>query len=515
MSNPYNAWISLKIGDIDVTEKEENMVSLTNTITSDSSTFNAVFNLFDVTGFLVEAELVKGNKNITYSYGYDNGISSRVYSATVVKFTPNFTGGSVQLQIEALPTGAFDSDTETPKMTEYKGYRIDQIVKIIAQEEGWTVSKIVVTEPVPSDAVLPDDYKVYTRNNKTAQEFIEEDLIPDAISDEGEGNYILRLIDTDFGTSVYFAPQGYKDVEDDDINYTFQLGVPNENIIEFSPEIDDTIMNAVSGTTLSSDFQDSFSNEYTNLKLTTDANYEGDEIVRYVGGNSYTAEEMGNISKNLWAKMMSVGYNATLTLQGTVGLQPNQFIEILVLTKDGYIHHTTGVYLITEIEDSIEGGNWTTTLTLLRNALSSSTATTTTTGTVTHTASDGWGNSTTDASLERFECDCAKPGYDYGWCNGWPCDINLGLVSKFEQMEQVLGVTLNVTSGVRCEQLNSYVGGVTDSLHLQGYAIDSQHSDVSVSQMITAANQVGLNYIEYSTFLHVQPYWDGDTPYYK
>lgn len=114
----------------------------------------------------------------------------------------------------------------------------------------------------------------------------------------------------------------------------------------------------------------------------------------------------------------------------------------------------------------------------------------------------------------EFACDCVRPGYDFGWCNGFPAtdygehSMSPDLIAMIEQLRVNIGAPITVNSGVRCPDCNSYWGGVPDSLHLLGEAADLYCPSLSVDELADAALAVGLGVIRYysSQFVHVQIY---------
>jgi hypothetical protein len=64
-----------------------------------------------------------------------------------------------------------------------------------------------------------------------------------------------------------------------------------------------------------------------------------------------------------------------------------------------------------------------------------------------------------------------KPGID----NYPPDDILQNMIhtaEKMEQVRQILGSYIEVSSWYRCPKLNKAVGGATKSAHMSGYAVD-------------------------------------------
>lgn len=71
------------------------------------------------------------------------------------------------------------------------------------------------------------------------------------------------------------------------------------------------------------------------------------------------------------------------------------------------------------------------------------------------------------------------------------------------KLGQTLGKTLTVISGYRSESYNAQVRGATNSYHLRGEALDISTSNVDAASLITVARQLGLNTIQYPSFVHV------------
>ena len=108
--------------------------------------------------------------------------------------------------------------------------------------------------------------------------------------------------------------------------------------------------------------------ELTNVLITP---YESDtDFRRYVGSSSYNAEELGRIAEYMFTMASALQPTAQLELKGNALIDTQSFVVIVVLTKDKLFHHSSGLYQIIEIAHDIEMGNFTTTLNLLKRAMS-------------------------------------------------------------------------------------------------------------------------------------------------
>lgn len=70
-------------------------------------------------------------------------------------------------------------------------------------------------------------------------------------------------------------------------------------------------------------------------------------------------------------------------------------------------------------------------------------------------------------SRAEFKCQCGGK-----YCNGYPAEPAEETVRMADEIRRRAGVPLNVNSGVRCKRHNAEVGGVSNSLHTTGQAVD-------------------------------------------
>lgn len=70
-------------------------------------------------------------------------------------------------------------------------------------------------------------------------------------------------------------------------------------------------------------------------------------------------------------------------------------------------------------------------------------------------------------SREEFRCQCGGK-----YCNGFPAEPKEKLVRLADQVRKHFGRPAIRTSGLRCKQHNVNEGGVSDSRHLSGKALD-------------------------------------------
>lgn len=87
-------------------------------------------------------------------------------------------------------------------------------------------------------------------------------------------------------------------------------------------------------------------------------------------------------------------------------------------------------------------------------------------------------------SRAEFKCQCGGK-----YCNGFPAEPAEETVRMADEIRKRVGVPLTVNSGLRCKQHNAEVGGVPNSLHTTGQAVDLSGA-ISPSKLYAIAQEV-------------------------
>lgn len=91
---------------------------------------------------------------------------------------------------------------------------------------------------------------------------------------------------------------------------------------------------------------------------------------------------------------------------------------------------------------------------------------------------------------EEFKCKCGGR-----YCNGYPAEIREDLVRIADGAREHFGRAAIVSSGLRCKQHNANVGGVYNSQHMYGEAVDIAIPGVTASQLVAYfKSQPGVRY---------------------
>lgn len=70
-------------------------------------------------------------------------------------------------------------------------------------------------------------------------------------------------------------------------------------------------------------------------------------------------------------------------------------------------------------------------------------------------------------SRNEFKCKCGGR-----YCNGYPAEPSQVLAKCADQVREYFGAAVNITSGLRCPTHNANEGGVSNSRHISGKAMD-------------------------------------------
>ncbi|NQT22347.1 MAG: DUF882 domain-containing protein [Candidatus Omnitrophica bacterium] len=82
--------------------------------------------------------------------------------------------------------------------------------------------------------------------------------------------------------------------------------------------------------------------------------------------------------------------------------------------------------------------------------------------------------------------------------------VNFMLIIKLEELRERLNAPIIITSGYRCPLHNKAVGGVKNSQHLYGNAVDIKVEGYSPTEVSEIAKEMGFTFTKvYSTWVHV------------
>lgn len=392
-SNPNTPIVNLSIGDYNVTSvPPQHLLSFSYDRVTKSEANTVTFTVFDETAILLEYQIAQGKDQVTFSYGYSGGPISKTYTATIQDYSIDFTPSGATLEVVAMTGGV--AGFSQPKTATYTDMDIHDIVRELAVEEGWIIGTLEACKPVYSEEVDSSGNKkkkTFTRNNVGALQFIKNDLIPYAVSyNTGEGDYQIWFDDSQSKPVMYFSSLSMKNSldsskakeEEEVAFYEFSWGTGgNSKVLSFKPNYSGQLAATKGAGTVDVSTIDKLSNEMFKVQYTKfndparpTSGSRSDVIptkhMSIASNSSYSYDEAAKVAATMWYHASNLSYGAVLTTLGDPNLVPMSMISFLMVNRDGLPHHSSGVYIVTQITDTIENGSFTSTLQLLRNALS-------------------------------------------------------------------------------------------------------------------------------------------------
>jgi cell wall-associated NlpC family hydrolase len=145
--------------------------------------------------------------------------------------------------------------------------------------------------------------------------------------------------------------------------YEYYSGQKNSNVISFTPEYQGM---CVSDSTVKSAYSvDTVKNEM--IECSIDNSYNSEKASgKIMGLSSSSFKRLESKAFSMWSMYSSMKYGATLEILGDPTVKVGSYCYVMVYTKYGLPHHTSGIYYIKSADDSISGGTFITTLTLLK-----------------------------------------------------------------------------------------------------------------------------------------------------
>ena len=96
----------------------------------------------------------------------------------------------------------------------------------------------------------------------------------------------------------------------------------------------------------------------------------------------------------------------------------------------------------------------------------------------------GWWKDIEYFTRDEFKCKCGG-----AHCKGFPAEPQEKLIRVADEIRKKLGAPATVTSGVRCTKHNANVGGVSNSRHLSGKAMDFGVAGKTADQIMAEVNK--------------------------
>lgn len=112
-----------------------------------------------------------------------------------------------------------------------------------------------------------------------------------------------------------------------------------------------------------------------------------------------------------------------------------------------------------------------------------------------------WWESIKYFTKDEFKCKCGGR-----YCKGYPAEMSQKLVKIADEVREHFNAPIIVSSGMRCNTHNANVGGVSNSRHKYGKAMDfcvSGHSAASVLPYVQSKSGIRYAYAIDNSYVHM------------
>lgn len=376
------AWVWINGVDVSLSSGRPNyLVELDYSRIADRGGNRLTVCFFDIDYDYIEGLITKSPEHqIDFQYGYTEGLRSPKYCCKIINYKPIFTIDGVKIIIEALSHGYSINEDPTQTKDEWEGKRIDEIVNEICDKRGWDKDVDICKEILENDSLLSTELvqKRFKQGRMRDIQFILEVLAPHAVREEDKsGDYRVYFDDAEL--KLHFHPPR---LEDPPVRTFIYMRDKMSEVISFSPDISGAVIMGAGGGTAGMSFihrQDGaveevlHNNQTTPEKtviggsLTEEKIWENERYSATVIGNCRDKEQADILVRDRWFRMFNLGFGGELQIHGDPRLNPFDVIKVMVITRDGGIHYSSGLYQVINIQDNISGGTFTSNLKLIRN----------------------------------------------------------------------------------------------------------------------------------------------------
>ena len=262
------------------------------------------------------------------------------------------------------------------------------------ESAGWDIGEIVKTQPICVDLS-----QVKMSNTKYISDVLASKSLSDTESNEVKANYYLSFKNN----KLYFKPakievkptvkvivgQYYNSYNKKGdkiyagnmvLSYSYSSNVAAYIAGESSNEL--AGISYVTGEAISTEGISSTMRESLGVEEASYTDFNQGALPTLSGISSASPEELVSKVYSDWTAIAQSSFKAEVQLLGNTELECGDYIEIINL-PGGRVgkHHTSGVYLIMRIKESISKGTYISTLTLVKNAANSGSGVSVTKGT--------------------------------------------------------------------------------------------------------------------------------------
>ncbi len=349
------------------------------------STYTGSITLFDPEGeFLENLFIAAGrDRSIRFRWNWDRyGIDNApTFEGSIITYTPTFQPQGIQLVLNILATPVLPCVLDKRSRSFQAGSLISDIVQAIADERSWPTVDIRGNQTIEPTGESID--QPFSTTDESDMRFIQEQLRPQAVNAQGQGGYVFYFDQygvLHFHTRTFLPPLIR--------TYTFARDVSGE-VISFSPTDNSVIASMFGATNVAFRGQSSLNAtpvgadgtategldqqpEVAEETSTAVPDY-GDGLHAAVNIMSRDNGELERMAKDRREKARNSVMTGELVVLGTHDVGLLEYVEVIVLRKDGTQHYLSGRYQLQKMRHQVDSSGWQTSFDVVRTGLTPNT----------------------------------------------------------------------------------------------------------------------------------------------
>lgn len=377
-TKPLHPYIKIYIGDdlvlVSTDPPRPNMIQSFEYNRLQDAGEAASFTIFDDNWDEIEYMLAQNWDRVYIEYGYpDSPLKSKIHRHLLQNYSISVISTGVILSVSTVTEAAYNNLSPTTVILEDNVNKSNptEFVKEVCRNLGLTV----LEENFDSSSDIPTTFDILEDNPIT---YIQEVVVPQAAQVNEEIFYFY--VDAD--NIAYFKRHSY--VQESAMKtYVYQKGYDSV-VIDLSFDI-----KGVFGGTSNFSVATGLQGNIIDPTNKTQSSYQGttsSTITQSTGSSQHTKADQSIVKTNTAADNLiqtqnklyyyiknstDAQYEATMTIIGDPTIELFENVRVINITDSGNLHHTSGVYRVIGINDSISGGQMISTLKLARNASAS------------------------------------------------------------------------------------------------------------------------------------------------
>lgn len=369
---PMHAYVNISIGGKPLTNKP-NVIQNFEITRYQGVGDKATFTIFDDSWGSIERAFADNSDNVQIEYGYSDGVSLKFSRMLLLNYSLSFNSTGVVMTVQAISQDSLDN-LDQMTIDGMAEYNPTEAIKTICKNiEGLVVEdqNFVATEDLDKEKDSP-----FSLINDYPLTYIYDNILPYAHTPDGD------IVTFDISNNVATLKAEKISIEGEGLRtYIFQKGYD-------SPVIDLTfdIKGVFGGTSeykTATGYRSSVFDPLTKEEIQGEqtlgsvlatgittglyAHTRSDQSIPSVDSAGHSVTRMKNRLYYDIKKMATESYEADMTIVGDPTIKLLDKVWIINVTDEGYLHHTSGCYMITGIVDSVDNGSMTTQLHLVRN----------------------------------------------------------------------------------------------------------------------------------------------------